>query len=506
MSDKNKIKQVLTIAKKDPVFFAETFLIGEDGKPIRLEEHQKRFLRDKSQYKIFFCSRRSGKSVSFAIDMLHKSFFRKNQSIVAVLPTQEQSKELARVFGDFVIRSPMLPSSFQLDNRFEKQLANGSRVLFATGGTKSGKKQDSSLVGKSIHTLYLDEAQSLDEDSLATIIPIMSGQSGRQELILSGTPRGNANFLSKQMENAKTLLDYPKTDKEIINQNGKFSLHRFQMTDVDEEGNVLYSNAPHRLSIQELEDIKTIIGLKAFQQEYCLDFGDDYSVVYYDKLIEEAGICQEPPIFRTNDICVGGIDFGKTRNHSVLAIASFNGASFECKYFKSWLLGTPYSEITHYINKILPVYFPKLAILSVDATGVGKAIVEQLDYRNRFHIEDIIFTQQRKIMLAETAVSNLESKIMTFFPHRRLTKEMKEYTRTLTDSEKIVFEKGGSDDFVDAFNLCNLSATMLLQSNPRILAPPTQSLTASLGKKSLYNTPNPSGIREKRLNRKIRRR
>ena len=75
------MKKVLIASKKDPVFFIEHFCYDTTGHPYKLEPQQKLFLRDKSPYKILFCSRRSGKTLTMIADMLHKAFFRKNQQL-----------------------------------------------------------------------------------------------------------------------------------------------------------------------------------------------------------------------------------------------------------------------------------------------------------------------------------------------------------------------------------------------------------------------------------------
>jgi hypothetical protein len=66
-------------------------------------------------------------------------------------------------------------------------------------------------------------------------------------------------------------------------------------------------------------------------------------------------------------------------------------------------------------------------------------------------------------MLVETAVSNLEEDLINFYPHKKLMTEFSEYRREISDSGKIVFKKGASDDFIDSYNLCNLAITSAMQ-------------------------------------------
>ena len=205
MNDDQKMQIILKQSYKDPAKFAYYFLRNEELKPHKLEPQQNLFLRDQSPYKILFCSRRSGKTLSMIIDMLHKSFFNKNQHITLLAPTNDQAKTFAESFNDMILRSSMIQSSFIVRNKRDSQLDNGSRISFASAGAASGRKEDSSVVGSGVNVLYIDEAQSMDADSLSTIIPIVSGQIGQARLVLAGTPRARSGFFYKNIKNAKKL-------------------------------------------------------------------------------------------------------------------------------------------------------------------------------------------------------------------------------------------------------------------------------------------------------------
>lgn len=463
MTDRTRVKQVLQRAKNDKVFFAENFLRDPDNEPYKLEAHQKAFLRDPHPFKILLCSRRSGKSLLFQIDILHRLFFLKNQNISALFPTLAQSKEFGKTFDDLVFRSPLVSSSFAVDNKLDKMLTNRNRFKIASAGTKSGQSEDSAQVGSGFTALMLDETQSLDEESLSTIIPTILGQKGNKTtLMLAGTPRTKRDFFYKNVTNSFQITDVNKSPiPQPLKKDGVFSLHRFQVTEVDEMGKILYTRSPTRLSIADLESVRSVIGTEKFRREFCLEFLDTTSLPFYDELVTQQGYLQKPDTFQSQQVAVGGIDFGKVRNNSVLAVGIYDQKTrkWEIPYYKAWPLGTRYQDITHYINNILPKQFPRLLKLAVDATGVGKAVTENLNYNNRFSISDVIFSQPMKVSLVENAVMNLETDYVRFYKHPILDKEMATYTRLVNDNGKVLFEKGESDDFVDAFNMCNLMIT-----------------------------------------------
>lgn len=469
----NKTQKVLLAAKKDPVYFGEHFLNNTKLENYKLEPQQKLFLRDKSPYKILFCSRRSGKTLSMIIDILHNAFFRRNQSIVLLAPTGDQAKTFANVMNDMILRSPLLQSSFIVDNKMDKQLSNGTRIQFKTVGAQSGKKQDSATVGQSVNKLYIDECQSVDSESMATIIPIVTGQIGQAEIVLAGTPRARAGFFFENIQNAKTIRECYINDgkPKVCPANGKYSLHRFQITDLDEDGNVAYSRAEYRLTIDELETVKSTIGAEMFRREYCLEFLDSISMPYYSEIREMAGICKEPKNFFSDQIAVGGVDFGKRRNNSVLTIAVRSpNYDWEAKYFKVWPLGTKYKVITHYLLNI-PRYFPNFMTLAIDRTGVGESIAEGIEDQAPYDVLDVIFSQPKKVDLVENSINLMESRYLTYYPHKQLEKEMDEYVRETTENDRIIYKKGESDDFIDSFNLCNLAISDYNQNGAKRTSP-----------------------------------
>lgn len=487
MEDKAKLKKILYRAKKDPVFFAENFLVSAQMTPYRLEPQQKAFLRDNSDNRIFFCSRRSGKTLTLIIDLLHKAFFNPNRNLGLLAPTLAQATEFANVMNDMIARSPMIASSFISNNKFSKQLQNLSRISFKTSGAKSGQAQNSGLVGAGYHVLYLDEIQSMDAEALGTILPIITGQIGNAKLCFSGTPRGRAGFFWDLLQNAYQVTEYYVNDgkPQKLKDTGKYSLHRYQVTELDENDMVMYSRAEYRLSIDELETIKDTIGVEMFKREYCLEFLDSISMPFYSDLIDLSKTCQPPAVFRSSAPACAGIDFGKKRNISALTIATETAQhTWEAKYYKRWTLGSRYTDIIHYLNTILPKQFPNLRCLAIDATGVGTVLAEKVNRNLSHEVLDVIFSQPRKVSLVEGTVSNLEDQFLTFLPDKKLEKEMNEYQRETTENDRVIFTKGESDDCLDSLMLCN-EAIMWYVNNGFKRVSPFKMMT--LGENKLSN-------------------
>ena len=471
---KRKQRLVLLKAKRDPVFFAEHFLIDPQMKYYTLEEQQKSFLRDKNKNRIFFCSRRSGKTLTLIIDLLHKAFFNRNQSLGLIAPTLAQATEFANVMNDMILRSPMISSSFIVNNKFTKQLTNLSRISFKTAGAKSGQAENSGLVGSGYHVLYLDEIQSMDAASLGTILPVITGQVGDARLCFSGTPRGRSGFFWDLLQNAFQVTEYYKNNGKPmpLKENGKYSLHRYQVTELDENDNVMYSRAEYRLPIDELETIKETIGVEMFKREYCLEFLDSMTMPFYSDLIDLAFVAPKPQTFSSFQPACAGIDFGKKRNISALTIAvQTPQQTWEAKYYKRWRIDTKYNEILHYVNNILPKVFPNLKALAIDHTGVGTVLTESINHDSFYEVLDIIFSQPSKVSMVEGLVSSMENQFITFYPDKLLQKEMSEYTRETTENDRVIYTKGESDDCLDSAMLCNVAINHYIQNGSKRSTP-----------------------------------
>ena len=474
MDQMQEVRKRLLRAKKDPVYFSERFFKNVEMKNYKLEDHQKLFLRDKSPYKILFCSRRSGKTLVMILDILHKAFFRPNQQIALIAPTLEQSKTFANVFNDMILRSQGLKSSFIVDNKLDKQLSNGTRIAFKTAGAASGKKEDSNLVGSGINTLYIDEAQSMDADAMATIMPVVTGQIGQAEIVLAGTPRARTGFFFENILNAKQISECYVNDgkPKKCPTNGKYSLHRFQVTELDDDDNVIYSRAEYRLTLEELETIKSTIGVEKFRREYCLEFLDSISMPFYSDLIKLAFVAPPPQTFSSLQPACAGIDFGKKRNISSLTIATQTPQmTWEAKYYKRWHLGTKYTDILHFVNNVLPRSFPNLKCLAIDQTGVGNVLTEGVNHDSFYDVLDIIFSQPSKVSMVEGLVSSMENQFLTFLPDKLLQKEMAQYSRETTENDRVIYAKGESDDCLDSAMLLNVAINNYIQNGQKRSSP-----------------------------------
>lgn len=480
-------REFILKCREDIVYFAEHMIRSEDGGFYELEEHQKAMVSSKISPVVYFCGRRLGKSFMLAIECIHRALFFKHQRIFVLSPTETQAKELAETISGMIERSSIILQDVKVNNVMEKKFKNGSRIAIRTGG---GKGNVSSVIGSGANLLIIDEIQDVPDALLKKIIPVIRGQKGDSKFIVAGTPRAKVGFLYESLENAPAIWDNGEW-KHYPDNKGTFTVYRKQTAYLDDNDNIIASGTP-RITIDELREDYLNIGPIDFKQEYCLEFMSSVTDVYplelqdkvfYDKprtAFDEQPMMRVEP-FTSDKLVVYGIDIGKTRNETVLYVAEVGEQydaterTLDLKYIKEFPLGTEYDYIENFLIYEMPKRFPNIRRGIIDATGVGAAIYEKVakavkKSRNPYPVEDFTFSLKTKRELVEYAVSAMEAGKVKMRYNKRAAEEMTGYKREITKDNNFIYDKGaGSDDYVDAANLCIYNMALGLNFKPPII-------------------------------------
>jgi len=174
---------------KDPVTWARHFL---KQKP---RVYQIIMLRDPSRFKVFRMGRRSGKTFTMAILLLHYSYTTQYGRSLVVTPMLAQAKLIweeimrladeSQVVKDSIIRAVQNPQA-------EVGFSNGSTIRFFTSGMKSGGKSDITR-GQEAHLIVLDELDYMGDDDLEALLAMMQKTSENQKdkmMVGASTPSG----------------------------------------------------------------------------------------------------------------------------------------------------------------------------------------------------------------------------------------------------------------------------------------------------------------------------
>lgn len=461
--------------KEDIVFFAENMVRSEDGSFYTLEPHQRAMVSSKVSPVVYFCGRRLGKSFMLAIECIHRALFNRYQRVFVLSPTENQAKELAETITGMIERSEVIENEVTTNNVMEKKFKNGSRIVIRTGG---GKGSVSSVIGSGANLLIIDEIQDVSDELIGKIIPVMRGQKGDSKFIVAGTPRAKTGFLYESLENAPDIWDNGEWIHDDTKK-GSFTVYRKQTAYMDENENIIESGTP-RITVDELREDYLNIGPIEFKQEYCLEFMSSVTDVYPLELQEKVLYPSSDDSFRSNKLVVYGIDIGKVRNNTVLYVAEVGNEeriadrTLDVKYKKEFPLGTRYDEIERYIIYELPKRFPNIRRGVFDATGVGKAVYERVERAVRlskkpYPVEEFVFSVKTKKEAVEFAVGAMEAGKVRVMFSRRLKEEMTGYKREITKDNNFVYIKGsGSDDYIDAMNLCIYNMALGLNFKPPV--------------------------------------
>lgn len=445
--DDPEIIEFLRRCYHDPVLFAESFLRNDAGELYTLEPHQKEFLMDDAKNRILFFGRRMGKTESLAIDSLHKCVFTPNYSVFVITPFASQAERFSETLSDIIHRSEGIADLFSKDILKKKKLTNRSQIQMAT----AGKDNVTGVIGAKTNYLIIDESQDVPDVLYSKIRPILRGQVlGKPHIVFSGTPRGRQGFFYNSINNAYRIFE---SDKTIRNDSGMYSLHRKPTAFIDENNNIIGTGTP-RITIEELEEEKVSLSMLEFKAEYCLSFLDTLGKVFPNKLIEECE-SDEPLQFGSRKPCVGGLDFGKINNNSVLFIGELDKNRFlDIKYIHEFPLDTTYTGVANYMKETIPKHYPRLLKVCADMTGVGQAVLEHFSNFTKYEVEGFTFSQKSKIEVVEDAVATMESNSVIYPHNPRFKKEMNDYMRELGKNNIVKYVKGESDDYVDAYLMC----------------------------------------------------
>lgn len=261
---------------------------------IKLTEYQKRWVLDKSRFKIGKWSRQAGKSFATSLEAVLDCFENPGTTWVFLSAGERQSKELMRTAAiharaiNAAIKE--LQESFKAEDNTEyKQLEikfpNGSRIIGLPANPSTAR-------GHSAHILLDEFAFHKDSREIwkALFFTITRGYKIR----IISTPQGKKNRFYEQWT-AKTLQEYDGADYQYVGEKGGWSKHSvtiYQAVDMglvlrDEEGN---PSDPEVLRTALNDD-------EAWHQEALVEFLDETTAwLTYDLIegVEEARILAQP--------------------------------------------------------------------------------------------------------------------------------------------------------------------------------------------------------------------
>jgi phage FluMu gp28-like protein len=261
---------------------------------VKLTEYQKRWVLDKSRFKIGKWSRQAGKSFATSLEAVLDCFEKPGTTWVFLSAGERQSKELMRTAAIHAraINAAIqeLSDSFRAEDNTEyKQLEivfpNGSRIIGLPANPSTAR-------GHSAHILLDEFAFHKDSREIwkALFFTITRGYKIR----IISTPQGKKNRFYEQWT-ARTLQEFDGPDHKYVGEKGGWSKHSVTIYQAVEMGLVLRDEEGNP---SDPEVLRTALNDdEAWHQEALVEFLDETTAwLTYDLIegVEEARILAQP--------------------------------------------------------------------------------------------------------------------------------------------------------------------------------------------------------------------
>lgn len=400
---------------------------------------QLRVLLDPTRFQYVYASRRWGKSMCGVAKFIKQIGVPVDRELLWwVAPTYRQTADPFAMLMRVGLRAGLLE---------ERGISRSEHHLrFKTGWVSEFRSADQpdNLRGAGVRGLVEDElAQISDETHNECLRPTLADKGGWY--LGLGTPKGARGFGwlgYKRGQNARQAYERGEKNADI----GVISSHRFTCEDA------IF------IPRDEIENARSTMPVRAFQQEFMAEFLDDVGCVFVN-------IRKRPRLTPISGESVGiGIDWAKKIDYTwFVAVGCRSGAVLECARYQR----LPYPRQVELANEFYQKWRRKAPQVFVqhDQTGVGEALDDLLNQTSmRGGFEGVIFTEREKKDLVEEAVVDFESGKLGFIPNAEglvlydtLIKEHEDFALEVGKTGKISYgaPEGFHDDAVMATCLAN---------------------------------------------------
>lgn len=240
----------------------------------------------------------------------------------------------------------MVPSVLYTKNETELfiRLVNGAVIWF-----KSADKPDS-LYGEDVYAVVLDEASRMKEEAWHAVRTTLTATQGPVRII--GNVKGKRGWFYKLARRAEA---YVKSDEGKNAKRPQFAYHKITAADAVAAG---------ILEADEIADAKSVLPALVYQELYDVEAADDVGNPFGSEWIKQCEIPEQSKL----PAVVYGVDLAK--HHDWTVIIGLDEYGHVCSFHQ---FRKPWLETISTIHKVVgktPCW--------VDSTGVGDAIVEQL--------------------------------------------------------------------------------------------------------------------------------
>ncbi len=405
--------------------------MGSEAALVPLAEYQRRWVLDRSRFKLGVITRQGGKSFASALEVALDCYDRPGAMWVLLSAGERQSKELmgkvrmhAQAIGSVVqaMESEFITEDGAKYKQLEIVFPNGSRVVGLPANPDTAR-------GWSAHIL-LDEF-ALHKDSREIWKAMFPTVTRGYRVIVISTFKGKSNKFYELWSSAPTLQRFIGKDHVFIGQRGGWSKHFVSIHDAVTMGLELHDDEGQPC---EPEDLRLALNDQdAWEEEYECQASDEAHAYLAHDLIsraEDGAIDMFPTwaaalIEANEDIPLQdketfvmaqvkfsgdlylGMDIGRKKDLSVLWLDEFQpGGNLRCQAVIE-LRRKPFRIQYRVLRGILSL--PWFRRACIDETGIGMQMAEDatIDYGEHL-VEGVPFTPANKEALAGGLKNSLD--------------------------------------------------------------------------------------------------
>jgi len=354
-----------TAIPTDPVDFCKTLL------RFKPTDYQEKFLRDSNQFIALRWSRQSGKSFIVSARLMWQVLLNNGTHVAIVAPSYRQSKLVLRKITTWMW---LLPKSLL-------STVGKTRVEFRNGSSiEAYPNNPLTIRGPTLHLVYCDEMNFIRDDVELYDAVLFTIGTTNGSFIASSTP-GSRDGLFYKISFAPEYADFSRHHvswREAVEPSGPLKKNVLEKIRKQLEANPWRWTREMEAEYAEDEDSFFPLALVTS----CID-GDLEYVPFDSKL--------------SNRLIYIGVDFGKHRDHSVVAAIDYDNESKKANliHMHRFPLETEYASVIGYV-KALSSRWQLLRRVSTDVTGVGDFITEEIKKSGVPQTEGIHLTIQSK--------------------------------------------------------------------------------------------------------------
>jgi len=366
-------KEISRKLAEDPVFFA--VLMCGDKWLVNAPDHQK-LLRDMSQRQVAVCGRGWGKSLIFSRKNLWLIYTKPKIESLIISSTQRQSMIMFDYCYFTIMANPLMRKDIQRPGTTRTVI----RLKPPGGKLVALPCSPDKLRGYHPDWVFIDEASIVPSEMITSEIMMMLTKPNAG-LVMAGTPMAYDHVFRKAFLDTEhySVHHYPSYSSPLVNQE-QLAEWKEMMTPEEwqREVEAQWTEAEHTFFSMDL--IMSCVDPE-------LDKPD--SPNRYIEDIEKVSPAQ------LNGRYFAGLDLGKQVDHSVLAVVQLTEkGEVKLVHKHQFPLGTPYPDVIAYVTRANQVF--NFESLYVDKTGIGDAIVDELEEIEVPNVKGVFFNEAEK--------------------------------------------------------------------------------------------------------------